>query len=98
MRLANHAGRATLVLDGTDGDTTVGVDLAAATDGVLGPDLRSTYDRWPEVLDRVATLDPTSVDPAARVSLDVARLGPPSPEPRQVFAIGVNYRSHAEET
>jgi len=30
--------------------------------------------------------------------LDDATLGPPVPRPRQVFGVGLNYRSHAEET
>jgi 2-keto-4-pentenoate hydratase/2-oxohepta-3-ene-1,7-dioic acid hydratase in catechol pathway len=34
-------------------------------------------------------------EPDGRV--DTARLGPPVPEPRNVFAIGLNYQAHADE-
>jgi 2,4-diketo-3-deoxy-L-fuconate hydrolase len=86
MKLANHAGRATLVLE--DGVA----DVATASDGRFGPDLGSIYDEWDAFRDLAATVDtPTG----ARVD---AALACPVPTPRQVFAIGLNYRSHAEES
>jgi 2-keto-4-pentenoate hydratase/2-oxohepta-3-ene-1,7-dioic acid hydratase in catechol pathway len=50
------------------------------------------YERWEAVRAHAATLDGAAGEP-----FDHKRLGPPSPAPRQVFAIGVNYRAHAEE-
>lgn len=87
MRLANLAGRATLVTDGG------GVDVATASGGRFGPDVQSLYDDW-----AAFTAQATELDLAAAVPVDEAALGPPAPAPRQVFAIGLNYRSHAEET
>jgi 2-keto-4-pentenoate hydratase/2-oxohepta-3-ene-1,7-dioic acid hydratase in catechol pathway len=52
----------------------------------------AAYDDWPAFRDWVAGVtEPTG-------PLDDARLGCPVPRPRQVFAIGLNYRSHAEES
>lgn len=86
MRLANLAGRAVLVV----GDEVV--DVAVASQGALGPDLRSCYDAWSAVVELAAS------QPATTGLLVAADLGCPVPEPRQVFAIGLNYRSHAEES
>ena len=86
MKLANHAGRAALVLD--DGIA----DVAKASDGRFGPDLGSVYDDWDAFVDFAATVT-TATD-----ALVEADLGCPVPAPRQVFAIGLNYRSHAEES
>jgi 2-keto-4-pentenoate hydratase/2-oxohepta-3-ene-1,7-dioic acid hydratase in catechol pathway len=58
----------------------------------LGVDAASLYDRWDDVRAGAQALDP-----AAGTPFDEHHLGPPSPSPRQVFAIGVNYRAHAEE-
>jgi 2,4-didehydro-3-deoxy-L-rhamnonate hydrolase len=86
MKLANHQGRAALVLD--DGVA----DVAEATGGRFGPDPMSVFDDWPAFLD-VATGITTPTGPLVE-----ADLGNPVPRPRQVFAIGLNYRSHAEES
>ena len=87
MKLANLDGRATIVRDGG------GIDLERATAGRFGPDLQAVYDDWDAVRDTVAALG--DVDPTP---IDESRLGSPAPAPRQVFAIGLNYRSHAEES
>jgi len=92
MRLANLDGRATLVVD--DGI----VDVAAASNGAFSTSIQKclgqldTLDAWyrssqPPLTQRVA-IDEFMRDP---------RLGPVV-TPQQVFAIGVNYRRHAEET
>lgn len=86
MKIANLDGRAVLVLD--DGV----VDIATASDGRIGPDPMSVYEEW----DAFATLAPSLT--TATAPLDEARLANPVPRPRQVFAIGLNYRSHAEES
>jgi 2-keto-4-pentenoate hydratase/2-oxohepta-3-ene-1,7-dioic acid hydratase in catechol pathway len=86
MKLANHGGRAALVLDGSI------VDVHEASGGRFGPDPMSVYDDWPAF---VAFADGVT---SGGTPLDEAQLGCPVPAPRQVFAIGLNYRSHAEES
>jgi 2-keto-4-pentenoate hydratase/2-oxohepta-3-ene-1,7-dioic acid hydratase in catechol pathway len=86
MKLANLTGRLVLVLD-------EGVaDVAAASGGRFGPEPMSTFDDWNGFVDWAAGVEqPTD-------TLDETRLSCPVPEPRQVFGIGLNYRSHAEES
>jgi 2,4-didehydro-3-deoxy-L-rhamnonate hydrolase len=86
MKLANLDRRLVLVLpDGV-------VDVATASDGRFGPDPMTAYGDWAAFADWAATAT-DSTGP-----LDEAALGCPVPRPRQVFAIGLNYRSHAEES
>jgi 2,4-didehydro-3-deoxy-L-rhamnonate hydrolase len=86
VRIANLHGRAALVVDDR------AIDLASASDGAFGPDLTAVYDEWATARAFAAAVDPALAEPFER-----KHLGPPSPTPRQVFAIGVNYRAHAEE-
>ncbi|HTW13724.1 MAG TPA: fumarylacetoacetate hydrolase family protein [Nocardioides sp.] len=88
MRIANHAGRAVLVL----GDDQA-ADIATVSEGAFGPDLPGIYERWEEFTAWAAT-----VDPVADVTLERAALESPSPRPSQVVAIGLNYADHAAET
>jgi 2-keto-4-pentenoate hydratase/2-oxohepta-3-ene-1,7-dioic acid hydratase in catechol pathway len=88
LRIANHAGRAVLVV--SDGK---GADIATASDGRFGPDPQSLYDQW----DAFTTWAATAA-PVPDVEIDAARLGSPSPAPSQVVAIGLNYADHAAET
>jgi 2,4-diketo-3-deoxy-L-fuconate hydrolase len=90
MQLANVAGRAALVL-GDEANREV-VDVATASRGELGPDLAGCYDRWDELRALAAS------DPAPTGPLVESDLGCPVPSPRQVFAIGLNYRAHAAES
>jgi 2-keto-4-pentenoate hydratase/2-oxohepta-3-ene-1,7-dioic acid hydratase in catechol pathway len=91
MKLANHDGRATLLLPGE----TEGVDVATATDGRFGPEIQAIYDTWPEFRRAADGID---TGQASRITVDEAKLGSPTPAPRQVFGIGLNYRAHAEES
>jgi 2-keto-4-pentenoate hydratase/2-oxohepta-3-ene-1,7-dioic acid hydratase in catechol pathway len=85
MKLANLDGRAVIV-------TAAGaIDVAEASGRRFGPALRSVYEEWDEFLAVAPSLK------GEAVSIDEARLGPPSPDPRQVFGIGLNYRDHAAE-
>jgi 2-keto-4-pentenoate hydratase/2-oxohepta-3-ene-1,7-dioic acid hydratase in catechol pathway len=86
MKLANRGGRAVLVLDGAV------TDVEAASGGRFGPDLMRLYDEWPAFADFAGGIT------TATAPLVEAELGCPVPAPRQVFAIGLNYRSHAEES
>jgi 2,4-diketo-3-deoxy-L-fuconate hydrolase len=90
MRLANHAGRAVLVT----GDDRA-VDVAEASGGRFGPDPAALYDEWDAFRAWAAE---APLDRAPAHPIDEAALGPPSPRPRQVFGIGLNYRAHAAET
>jgi 2-keto-4-pentenoate hydratase/2-oxohepta-3-ene-1,7-dioic acid hydratase in catechol pathway len=86
MQLANVGGRAALVL----GDEVA--DLETVSDGHFGPDPMAAYGRWDELVDFAPTVaSGTGV-------LVEAELRCPIPRPRHVFAIGLNYRSHAEES
>ncbi len=86
MKLANHDGRLALVLaDGV-------ADVATASGGRFGPDPMSAFHDWAALVDWAGQVD------APTGALDPVRLRCPVPEPRQVFAIGLNYRSHAEES
>jgi 2-keto-4-pentenoate hydratase/2-oxohepta-3-ene-1,7-dioic acid hydratase in catechol pathway len=86
VKLANVSGRAALVL----GDEVA--DLATVSGGRFGPDPMAAYQEWDALVD-FATGVTTATGP-----LTAADLGNPVPAPRQVFAIGLNYRSHAAES
>lgn len=86
MKIANLHNHATLVL----GDHIV--DIATASNGRFGPDPMRIYDDWDDFVDFAAGVD------SATEPLDETALGNPAPRPAQVFAIGLNYRSHAEES
>jgi 2,4-didehydro-3-deoxy-L-rhamnonate hydrolase len=86
VKLANLDGRAALVL----GDEIA--DIATASHGRFGPDPMGLYDEWDAFRDFAATVT------AGTGPLIEADLRNPVPRPRQVFAIGLNYRSHAEES
>ncbi|MFI0405666.1 fumarylacetoacetate hydrolase family protein [Actinomadura sp. 3N508] len=88
MRIANHAGRAVLVL--SDGK---GADIATASGGRFGPGPQSVYDHWDAF-----TAWAEKAAPVPDVEIDRSRLESPSPEPSQVVAIGLNYADHAAET
>jgi 2-keto-4-pentenoate hydratase/2-oxohepta-3-ene-1,7-dioic acid hydratase in catechol pathway len=85
MRFANVDGRMALI------KPEGALDLEEASDGLLPSDPQEALERWDDVLEWAAHAD------GATSPLDESRLGPPAPRPRQVFAIGLNYRGHAEE-
>lgn len=84
--LANRDGRA--VLNFGEGGSA---DVAEASAGRFGPSPAAVLDDWAAFASWSASAQPDAAP------LDVARLGPPVPSPRQVFAIGLNYREHAQE-
>jgi 2-keto-4-pentenoate hydratase/2-oxohepta-3-ene-1,7-dioic acid hydratase in catechol pathway len=92
VRLANVGGRATIVTQAG------GIDVASASGGRAGPDVQALYENWDAfeaLAAELATGGDGSID---AVPVDEADLLSPVPAPRQVFAIGLNYRSHVEET
>ncbi|WP_030381275.1 MULTISPECIES: fumarylacetoacetate hydrolase family protein [unclassified Streptomyces] len=92
MRLASLRGRAVVVTD----DGGHAVDIARAADGRFGPGVQQVYEDWAAFVEWAAAggLGPEDTGDPFRP----ADLGAPSPTPRQVFAVGLNYRDHAEES
>lgn len=86
MKLANVNGRAALVL----GNEVA--DVATVSAGRFRPDPMAIYDDWEAFVDFASTIT-TGTGPLVE-----ADLRSPAPTPGQVFAIGLNYRSHAEES
>lgn len=86
MRLMNLRGRLHTFVDGRL------TDIADATGGRIGPDPQSAYQRWDELLNWGR-----SAGAHGAGEVDTAELGPPVPAPSQLFAVGLNYRDHAEE-
>lgn len=93
MRIANYNGRATLITGDTGAEQ--GVDVAKASEGRFGPNLTSVYDSWSDLVSWATSFDVAAAD---KFTIDRANLEAPSPEPRQVFAIGLNYAEHAAES
>jgi 2,4-diketo-3-deoxy-L-fuconate hydrolase len=86
MRLANHDGRAVVVI----GEEIA--DVESLSEGRFGPDPMALFDEWDLFHEFAVTVSATTG------ALVHAALRNPVPRPRQVFAIGLNYRSHAEES
>lgn len=89
MRIANIKGRAFVVI----GDNR-GIDVATASDGRFGPSLRAVFDVWEAFCDWARQID----EGAATEDFAADDIGAPSPEPRQIYAIGLNYADHASES
>lgn len=93
MRIANLAGRAAVIVGEAGAEHAI--DVATASKNLFGPDLPSIYNNWTEFRSWAAQIEEThpAATPVQRASLDA-----PSPSPRQVFAIGLNYSDHASES
>jgi 2,4-diketo-3-deoxy-L-fuconate hydrolase len=87
MKFVNHKGRMTLLVDEAQG-----VDVSRASNGLLPAEPEKALERWDEVKRWAATFDGP-----ADVEVDAAHIGPPSPSPRQLIAVGANYAAHAAE-
>jgi 2-keto-4-pentenoate hydratase/2-oxohepta-3-ene-1,7-dioic acid hydratase in catechol pathway len=87
MRILNLSGR--LAIEVEDGRA---VDVATASEGRFGPEPQGVYAHWAEFRSWAASI---TADGASAFSVD--DLGAPAPRPGQVFAVGLNYREHAEE-
>lgn len=86
MRVGNLSNRLTLFTD------QGAIDVATASGGRFGPDPQAAYDDWAAFTAWAASAPAEGARPFAQ-----ADLGPPAPRPRQVMAIGANYRDHVEE-
>src|SRR5216683_4900552 len=87
MRVATVNQRASLIVGAG------AVDIHEASDGRFGPGAADLYDRWAGFVDWAAAAALPDPEPYAPDSL-----GSPSPTPRQVFGIGLNYGAHAAES
>ena len=88
MRVANVRDRLAL-LTGRGA-----IDVERASGGRFGADPQDIFGRWRDFREWATGAD---LGAAPAVQADGQSLGPPSPRPRQVFAIGLNYREHAAE-
>jgi 2-keto-4-pentenoate hydratase/2-oxohepta-3-ene-1,7-dioic acid hydratase in catechol pathway len=88
MRLANLAGRAALVVS-----DAAAVDVHDASNGRFGPSTMAVLDDWGSFVAEAGEYTSGVAQP-----FRPEELGPPVPLPRQVFAIGLNYASHAQES
>jgi 2-keto-4-pentenoate hydratase/2-oxohepta-3-ene-1,7-dioic acid hydratase in catechol pathway len=88
VRIANLLGRLSLIV----GDESA-VDVADASGGRFGPDVQAVYDRYDDFRSWAAG----AALPAGRFFAP-DELGSPAPQPRQLFAIGLNYSDHAKES
>jgi 2-keto-4-pentenoate hydratase/2-oxohepta-3-ene-1,7-dioic acid hydratase in catechol pathway len=87
MRIANLSGRLALIVN------ELAVDIATASDGRFSADPQAVFGQFDEFRSWAAS----AVLPAG-TAFAPADLGAPAPRPRQVFAIGLNYRAHAAES
>ncbi|QSE81045.1 fumarylacetoacetate hydrolase family protein [Rhodococcus koreensis] len=88
MKIASIGGRLSLVT----GPSTA-VDVNKASGGVFDADPQSIYERWDEFTTWAATAELSE-----SIEFAPADLQAPVPTPRQIFAIGLNYRDHADES
>lgn len=87
VELANVDGRASLLCSGRV------IDVAQRSSGRFSDDPMQVIEQWGTFVAWARGVDAGASDPA----LDPLRLGPCVPRPRQVFAIGLNYREHGRE-
>ena len=87
MRIASISQRLSLIVDGG------AIDVEAASDGRFKSDAGAVYPRWEEFTQWASSA--SLPDPVAFAPQD---LGSPSPAPRQVYGIGLNYSEHVAES
>jgi 2,4-didehydro-3-deoxy-L-rhamnonate hydrolase len=88
MRFINLSGRATLV--DHDGQ---GIDVQRASGGRLPASPADALEAWPELQGWA-----TGYRGAGDVEIVDALIVPPSPAPRQILGVGLNYAAHAAES
>ncbi len=87
MKVGNLSNRLTLFTE------QGAIDVEKASGGRFGHDPQSVYENW-DLFVEWAAHAPHDFKATPYALED---LGPPSPRPRQVFAIGANYRAHVKE-
>lgn len=90
MRIANLSHRLVLV------SKEHVLDVETASGGRFSADPAAVFQRWEEFRAWAAELD--VVTHAQAEALDSTRFGAPSPRPRQVIGVGLNYADHAAES
>jgi len=90
LRLANLKGRAQFIVG--DIASPRAIDVATASNNSLSADPMQCFAHWDALKKLAATLDTSTGSPVA-----IADLSCPVPQPRQMFAVGLNYRQHAAE-
>lgn len=86
MKIANLRNRLVLVKDGR------ALDVETASNGAHSSDPQAVYDKWAAFVAWGET-----ADYAAAIEYTDDQLEAVVPRPRQIFAIGLNYREHAAE-
>ena len=90
-RFGSVGGRAVLVADSLAGF----VDIEKFSGGKLPSDPMACIERWSDVCSLAKSL--ASAKATELTPLDFDKLDCPVPRPRQIFAVGVNYKAHAAE-
>ena len=88
MRIVNVGQR--LVLQDPSG---AGLDVEKASDGRFSGDPQAIFGQWDEFREWA-----TGAGGRGDLAISPAELGAPTPAPRQVFAIGLNYAEHVNES
>jgi len=86
VRIMNVDNRLQLVVDDRI------VDVETTSGGAFPADVQSIYDRWDDFRAWADTASPAGGEP-----IPDQGVGAPVPHPRQIFAIGLNYKDHAQE-
>lgn len=89
MRIANNGGRLAIVRNDRI------LDVERASNGQFAADPMEAFARWNELKAWAASVD-IDAHPDASALADAA-LDAPSPRPRQIIGIGLNYADHAAE-
>ena len=87
MRIATVSQRLCLITDGG------AIDVATASNGQFEADAAAVYPRWEEFTSWAVSAELPEPVPYAPEAL-----GSPSPSPRQVYGIGLNYSDHVAES
>ena len=90
LKLASIQGRAHFVI-GSSNDFRV-VDVEHSSKGSLPSDVIACFSVWQSLRAHAASLAKTD-----GVACSIEQLDCPVPQPRQLFAVGLNYKKHAEE-
>lgn len=88
MKVANIRGQAALIVDDARA-----CDVFAESGGRFGPAMQDLFADWPAFAAWAG-----SHQPRETFGWTEADLGPVSPTPGQVFAVGLNYADHSKET
>ena len=86
MRLANLDGRLVLAA----GDDWV--DVEQASEGKFSSSAQEVFDHWDSFMQWAGSVTADGMPSGDRT------FGAPVPHPRQIFAVGLNYRAHADES